>query len=128
MAKVYPLIFFFFLFGLAPLSTDAATLSFSPTAESYAVGSTFSVGVSVGSVDQAINAVSGVISFPWDKLEMVSLSKTGSIFSLWVQEPSFSNSVGTVSFEGIVLNPGFTGASGKILSMTFRAKIAGTAN
>ena len=105
MAKVYPLIFFFFLFGLAPLSTDAATLSFSPTAESYAVGSTFSVGVSVGSVDQAINAVSGVISFPWDKLEMVSLSKTGSIFSLWVQEPSFSNSVGTVSFEGIVLNP-----------------------
>ena len=92
------------------------------------MGSTFSVGVSVGSVDQAINAVSGVISFPWDKLEMVSLSKTGSIFSLWVQEPSFSNSVGTVSFEGIVLNPGFTGASGKILSMTFRAKIAGTAN
>jgi len=128
MVKIYRIILFFFLIGLAPLSVSAATLSFSQPAESYSVGSTFSMSVYAGSSDQAMNAASGVISFPWDKLEVVSLSKTGSIFSLWVQEPSFSNSAGTVSFEGIVLNPGYTGASGKILTITFRTKTAGTAN
>ena len=128
MVKIYRIILFFFLIGLAPLSVSAATLSFSQPVESYSVGSTFSMSVYAGSSDQAMNAASGVISFPWDKLEVVSLSKTGSIFSLWVQEPSFSNSAGTVSFEGIVLNPGYTGASGKILTITFRTKTAGTAN
>jgi hypothetical protein len=44
-----------------------------------------------------------------------------------VQEPSFSNSAGTVNFEGIALNPGFTGASGKLLTVNFRVKTAGVA-
>ncbi|PIR70647.1 MAG: hypothetical protein COU46_00530, partial [Candidatus Niyogibacteria bacterium CG10_big_fil_rev_8_21_14_0_10_42_19] len=37
------------------------------------------------------------------------------------------NSAGTVNFEGIVLNPGFTGASGKAISITFKTKAAGSA-
>src|SRR3989338_8837245 len=74
-----------------------------------------------------MNAASGVISFSSDKLEVASLSKTGSIFSLWVQEPSFSNSAGTVNFEGIALNPGFTGASGKLISINFKVKSVGDA-
>src|SRR3989338_9059734 len=128
MATIYKIIFSFALFSLAPLSTYAATLNFSPPSGSYGVGSTFSVNVYVESSNQAMNAASGVVSFPWDKLEVVSISKTGSIFSLWPAEPSFSNSAGTVSFEGIVLNPGYTGANGKILSITFRARNAGQAN
>jgi hypothetical protein len=104
---------------------SAATLYFSPSSGEYAVGKTFSVSVYVSSSDQAMNAASGVISFPSDKLEVTSLSKTGSIFSLWVQEPSFSNSNGTINFEGIVLNPGFTGPSGKIITITFKVKAAG---
>lgn len=128
MAKIYKIILFSFLVGLVPLSASAATLSFSEPATSYSVGQTFSVSVYAGSSDQAMNAASGIISFPWDKLEVVSLSKTGSILSLWVEEPSFSNSAGTVSFEGVVPNPGFTGASGKILTITFKAKSVGTAN
>jgi len=75
-----------------------------------------------------MNAASGIVSFPQDKIEVVSFSKTGSIISLWVQEPSFSNSAGTINFEGIVLNPGFTGTAGKILNVTFRPKTTGTAN
>jgi len=120
-----------FLFGvglaLLPQVVAAASLYFSPSSGSYNVGQTFSVSVYVSSADQAMNAASGVISFPSDKLEVVSFSKVGSIFNLWVQEPSFSNSDGTVNFEGIVLNPGFTGASGKILTVTFRVKAAGSA-
>ncbi len=108
-----------------PTAASAATLYFSPSSGSHAVGTTLSVSVYVSSADQAMNAASGVISFPSDKLEVASLSKTGSIFTLWVQEPSFSNSAGTINFEGIVLNPGFTGSSGKAITIVFRTKAAG---
>ena len=127
MAKTYTLIFLFLLFEALPFSAEAATLSLSPASGSYAVGSTFSVNVFVGSSDQAANAASGVISYPSDRLTVTSISKTGSIFTLWVQEPSFSNADGSASFEGIILNPGFMGSSGKVLTITFRAKIAGEA-
>ncbi len=110
-----------------PAMAQAASLYFSPSSGTYTIGSTLSVGIYVSSADQAMNAASGVISFPSDKLEVTSLSKTGSIFSLWVQEPSFSNSAGTVNFEGVVLNPGFSGAMGKIIAVNFRIKAAGTA-
>ena len=128
MAKIYTLIFSFAFFAFAPFFAHAATLNFSPPSGIHSVGSVFSVNINVESSDQAMNAASGIVSFPWDKLEVVSISKQGSIFSLWPAEPSFSNSQGTVSFEGIVLNPGYIGASGKILTITFRARSAGQAN
>lgn len=107
---------------------NAANLYFSPSSGSNAVGSILSASVYVSSSDQSLNAASGVISFPEDKLEVVSVSKAGSIFSLWVQDPSFSNSEGTVNFEGIVLNPGFIGSSGKIITVSFKVKGHGVAN
>jgi hypothetical protein len=124
---IFVAISFFFVGIRGVQAAQAATLYFSPSSGSYTIGQTFPVAVYVSSADQAMNAASGVVSFPQDKLEVVSLSKTGSIFTLWVQEPSFSNSAGTVNFEGIVLNPGFTGATGKIITVNFRAKTAGTA-
>lgn len=128
MVKIYTITLLFLLLGFLPVSADAAALSFFPSSDSYGVGDTFSVNVYVESTDQAMNAASGVVSFPTDSLEVVSLSKTGSIFSLWIDEPFFSNSAGAIGFEGIVLNPGFTGASGKIITITFRAKSEGQAS
>lgn len=116
-----------FLLLVAP-SAEAASLYFSPSSGSYTVGNTLSINVYVSSADQAMNAASGIISFPQDKLEVISFSKNSSIFALWVQEPSFSNSAGTVNFEGIVLNPGFTGSSAKVITITFRTKTAGNAS
>lgn len=113
--------------GLRPMAVDAAGLFFNPSSGSYTVNSAFSVNVDVSSADRAMNAASGVISFPQDKLEVASLSKSGSIFTLWVKEPSFSNSFGTVEFEGIVLNPGFTGTVGKVITINFKTKADGTA-
>ena len=127
MAKIYKIILLLLFLGLLPSGAEAATLSFSPSFGSHASGNTFSVGVFVSSADQAMNAASGAVSFPADKLEVISLSKTGSIFTLWVQEPSFSNSAGTINFEGIVLNPGFTGSAGKAITINFKAKAAGAA-
>lgn len=107
--------------------SEAATLYPSPSSGSYSVGQSFSVSVYVSSSDQAMNAASGTVSFPADKLEVTSLSKSGSVINLWVQEPSYSNSAGTISFEGIVLNPGYTGAAGRVITINFRTKASGTA-
>jgi hypothetical protein len=113
---------------LLPSIAMAASLILSPRAGTYSVGSTFSTSVLVDTNGVAFNAASGRLSFPPDLLEVVSVSKASSIISLWVQEPSFSNAAGNVSFEGIVLNPGFKGSSGNIISVQFRVKKTGSAN
>ena len=41
-------------------------------------------------------------------------------FNIWMQEPNFSNSVGQVSFEGAILNPGYQGSAGQVLSVVFK--------
>jgi hypothetical protein len=121
-------VFIFVWFSVLPSAASAASLYFSPSSGSYSVGQNLSIGVYVSSPDKAMNAASGVINFSKENLQLVSLSKSGSIFSLWVQEPSFSNSEGTANFEGIVLNPGFTGNSGKILTLNFKVLKPGKAN
>lgn len=110
-----------------PFVSHAGTISFSPSRPVVSPGDTVSVTLYVKSPSEAVNAVAGELSFPEDLLEMSSVSKSGSIFSLWVQEPSFSNSNGSANFEGVILNPGFTGSSGKLVTFIFRAKKIGTA-
>ncbi|HNP79439.1 MAG TPA: cohesin domain-containing protein [Candidatus Pacearchaeota archaeon] len=128
MEKNRKIIILFLLIFFFPFFANAASLYFSPNTGSYNVNGIIPLGVYVSTPTEAMNAASGVISFPLDKLEVVSLSKVGSIFSLWVQEPSFSNSLGTINFEGVVFNPGYTGASGKIMTINFRVKKTGTSN
>ena len=115
------------LLFLCPSSTHAAMLSFSPASAAVSVGENITEAIIVSSADQAMNAVSGTISFPQDILQVVSISKTSSVVSLWVQEPSFSNVNGSISFAGIAPNPGYTGDRGQILSIHFRAKKQGVA-
>jgi hypothetical protein len=103
----------------------AATLYFSPASGSYGVGQKFSVSINVASADQAMNAVSGAVAFPGDKLQVDSFSKSGSIISLWIKEPSFT--ANSVNFEGFVLNPGYTGKGTKVLTINFHAKATGSA-
>lgn len=118
----------FSLFALfIPFPVLAASLSLSPESGVFNAGSTFTVSVKVATPDKPMNAVSGIISFPNDILQVVSVSKIDSIINLWVQEPSYSNFDGTVNLEGVALNPGFSGVSGRIISVTFRAKKEGKA-
>lgn len=114
------------LVALSPISARAASYQLMPISGSYPVGATFTVAINVNASDEAINAVSGKLSFPASLLSVVSISKSGTIVDLWVQEPSFSNANGTINFEGIVLNPGFTGASGHVMSVTFRTRTEGS--
>ncbi len=113
---------------MSPGTLFAATVNLSPSTGSYNQNTNFSVNINVGSPDQAMNAASATITFPKDKLQVVSISKTGSIIDFWAQEPSFSNTTGEIKFEGVALTPGYKGASGRIITVTFKGKTVGLAN
>jgi hypothetical protein len=115
------------LFGASGVGAAGASLFLSPNSGSYKVGQTFSVAVYVSSAEQSMNAVSATVSFPADKLEAIGVSKSGSILTLWIQEPNVSNASGKVNIDGVILNPGFQGSSGKIVSINFKAKKEGSA-
>jgi hypothetical protein len=116
---------FLFLIGLS--ATQAADLYLAPNSGNFEVGQTFNISVYVNSADQAMNAADLKLRYPIDKLAVQSISKNGSIFSLWVVEPIFSNSEGTAQMEGVIFTPGYTGKNGKIATVNFRTKSAGNA-
>ena len=124
------LLFGVFLLGLFFFGSEAkaATLYFSPASPTYTIGDTFQVSLFVSSADQAMNAAQATVNFPTDKLEIISVSTKNSIFSLMVENPVFSNVNGSASFSGIVLNPGYSGKSGRLVTLNFRAKKLGQAS
>lgn len=105
---------------------EAATLSLSPSTGVYAANGSFTVAVRVNTDGQSINAAEGTLSFNPRELSVVSVNRSGSIFNLWVTEPTFSNSAGTINFSG-GLPSGYSGSVGSIMNITFRAAGAGTA-
>lgn len=123
---------FIFLFCLlvagffsATHSVSAASLTFVPSVSSYSVNDAVRVRVAVSS-DASINAVSAKVSYPSEILSLTSISKAGSIINLWAQEPSYSNSTGTATFEGVILN-GYAGGGGTVVTLIFKAKAPGVA-
>lgn len=109
-------------------SADAAVLHMTPSQTEVTVGNIVTVQVIVDTAGKVINNAESVIQFPTDLLEVVSISKASSIFSLWVENPSFSNATGQATFNGGVPNPGFQGSNGTVVSIVFRAKKVGTAS
>ncbi|MGH2565443.1 MAG: cohesin domain-containing protein, partial [Ginsengibacter sp.] len=118
---------YFISFSAGISHASAATLNLSPSSGSYEVGDIISVKVYVNSEQASINAVSGTINFSASNLKIVSVSKSGSMVSLWAQEPYFSNTAGSASFEGVVLN-GYEGSAGTILTLVFKVLSTGTAS
>jgi len=128
MQKIF-LFFGFFIFLLfGARAANAATLYFSPSSGNFTVGNVFTVNVLVNTENADINNAEATVNFPSGLLEIISISKSGSIFSLWVEEPAFSNSAGTLSLNGGLPTPGFKGASGKVIGAVFRVKKAGSAS
>lgn len=112
-----------FLFLLLPQITQAANLSVSKAVGNFEVGDYFSVKVTVSDNNVLFNAVSAVVSFPASLFKVESVSKANSVLNFWVTEPvSASN---TVKFEGVALG-GFTGFTGTVVTINFRAIAPGT--
>lgn len=115
-----------FLFGSR--SANAATLQINSSSGTLSPGSITTLSVILNSEGVAINNAEAKIIFPADLLEVVSIAKSNSIFSLWVEEPSYSNIAGTINFNGGVPTPGFNGPNGTVLSIVVKAIKAGQAD
>ncbi|MFH1451001.1 MAG: hypothetical protein ABIF89_00100 [bacterium] len=126
--NIIRIVFVLGVFALFPQNVFGQSASFylSPANGTYGISEQFFVHLMVNADGLAVNASQGEIYFPADKLEVVSISKGGSIFSLWVKEPTFSNTNGVISFGGGLPNPGFIG-KGNIISVLFRGKTVGDA-
>ena len=104
----------------------AANITLSPNSGSYKIGQTIYVNVLVTNNQDSINAVSADITYSSDVLEVTSISKNGTIITMWAEEPTYSNIIGKASLEGVILNPGFSGDTGKIVTIVFKTKKVGT--
>lgn len=114
------------LVTLLATSAYAASISVTPATGVHQSGSTFTVRVAVNTAGQPINAADATLSFNPRELAVVSANRTGSIFNLWVTEPTFSNAAGTINFSG-GLPAGYTGSAGTVMNVTFRVLGSGTA-
>jgi LPXTG-motif cell wall-anchored protein len=100
------------------------TASISAPKQSVAVGRSVTVPIILDTNGLNINAAEVFLNFNSKLLQVDSVSKDDSIFSIWVTgQPSFNNQSGEISFAGGIPTPGFTGR-GRIGSVTFTAKQA----
>jgi len=106
------------------VETGEASFFLSPGSETFKVGDTFAVELKINTTGVSVNSAQAVIHFPTDMLEVLSLSKDDSIFSLWPEEPVFSNSDGKISFAGGLPHPGFQ-EIGNIITINFKGKEQG---
>lgn len=128
MKKIFVLtiLLFSFLFVGSSLKAASASLFLSPPSGTYTIDNNFAVVVKVNSGGDSINAAEGTLIFNPAEVQVTSLSKSGSIFGLWTTEPIFSNSSGTIVFGGGTPS-NFTGSSGTILTINFKAKSVASA-
>jgi len=115
------------IFTVPMAHAAGATLSFSPNQGEYLVDNTFDLSLIVNTGGEAINAVEAFITFPADKLQVVSPSVSNSFITVWVAGPSFSNTEGKLTFQGGLPTPGVTTSAGIISTVKFRARGAGKA-
>ena len=105
-----------------------ANLSVSPSTGSFSAGATITADVMLDSGGGVgVNAADGNITFDPTLLSVQSVSKGDSVFNLWVADPTFSNTDGSINFSG-GSNNAYTGNSGNIITITFKALKAGSAS
>lgn len=110
--------------GVFSLPAHAATLFISPPSSEVGVRERLALDLKIDSNGVSLNAAQATIRFPKDILEVVSVEKTGSAFSFWLEEPNFSNTDGIISFIGGTPY-GVSGGAIQILKIIFTAKGSG---
>lgn len=128
-AKVSVLLFFFFLFSFFIFNSsvaNAATLSVGPASGTFTAGSTFDVSLFLNTENQPVNTISAVLSFPADKLQLVSPSAGQSVIAIWTASPKFNNQTGSIELQGGIPG-GINVSSGLITTLSFRVKSVGSA-
>lgn len=109
------------------VSAAGASLFFTPSSGTFNLNGSFTVAVKTDTGGESINASDGSISFDSNLLEVVSISESNSVFTMWIVKPNFSNAKGTISFSGGMPSPGYNGKGGHLFNINFKSKKAGTA-
>lgn len=107
-------------------TTQAATFSVTPATGTYSVGSTFDVSVMVNTEGESVNALQMQLSFPPDKLQLVSPQVGNSVIQIYTTPPRFDNAAGTVDIVGGIPY-GINVNSGMVAKLTFRVRSLGVA-
>lgn len=110
-----------------PVRAQGAKILINPSGGSFSADSTFDVSIFVDTGGSEVNAVDVRVKFPPDKLQIINPSAGTSFISLWLQQPTFSNKDGTISFVGGVPEKGIKTSAGLVSTITFRAKLPGRA-
>lgn len=108
-------------------AAQAASFFWVPSVGEYGISKEIVADLKIDSEGVGINAAQATIRFPKDVLEVKSIEKTDSAFSFWLEEPSFSNTDGAITFIGGTPY-GVSGASIEVLRVTFTTKSGGTAS
>jgi len=109
-------------FAITPsVKAEGASLYFSPTTGTFFVGSTFDVSIFLNTNDNNVNAVKVDLKFDPKKLQIAGPTAGKSFISVWVSQPTYSNTEGRASFQGGAPSPGINTSSGLVSTITFRA-------
>jgi hypothetical protein len=110
----------------------ATTLTLNPSKESLGTGEQFYVDLMLDPQEESINAISGSINFPDDKVSFQRAEDGKSMVNLWVEKPKLEGN--NISFAGVIPN-GFDGVinpfdqshklPGLIIRLVFEAKNPG---
>ena len=128
MKRVFPILFITIVlsfWGTSFVNAASASLYLSPNSGTFFVGSTFDVSVFVNTGDNNINAVQVDLKFDPKKLQIASPTAGSSFISVWISQPTYSNTEGTASFKGGIPSPGLNTSAGLVSTVTFRATTPG---
>jgi len=126
LLKIILIFFFFLVIVLLPEKAKGAALSVSPSSGSFEVGSLLEISLFLDTQGETINALAIDLSFPPEKLQLVSPSLGQSIIGVWTTPPTFNNQTGKVFLQGVIPN-GINVEKALITKLTFRIKAPGQA-
>lgn len=106
-----------------PVKAASASYFFTPSNIKLNVGQSATVTLYL-STDTAINAGDGTVVLPSAYVSGSSISKSGSVFANWPEEPGVNGA--SIRFAGGLPTPGYQGTSGKILSFSVKGTSEGT--
>jgi hypothetical protein len=115
---------FSFLFSL---TANAATIELNLEKAIVSASSSpdIAVLVTINSEGQDINTAQSVITFPANLLEATKIDISDSVFTFWLEQPSFDNAKGEIRFVGGSTS-GFTGPGLRVMRVEFKVKGSGT--
>src|SRR3989344_9478986 len=120
MKKYFILLFILVSFIFTTQSAQAAALRFSPPQNTVFKDESFIVDLFLDSENEELNAFEINLRFNPAILHVEDISRGGSVATLWVRAPAFSNQDGSISFIGGM--PGGFNGVGLIAKITFSAK------